>query len=117
MENVFTCEVCGKDCISDKGYCRECDHTTPGQITHEAGNKEAWLCVCGNTPTADGFFPCNSEGEEVEPVASEWTTNCYVCSRCGRIIDQATLEVRGRRFPDDLYLPLHPIHYGETKEE
>ena len=34
------------------------------------------------------------EGNEVEPVAG-WD-NLYVCARCGRIINQDTLEVIGR---------------------
>lgn len=57
---------------------------------------DAWLCVCGNTPTADGFYPCDARGGEVEPTAEAWTTNCYACARCGRIIDQGRLEVVGR---------------------
>ena len=66
-------------------------------ITHEPQDKDAWKCLCGNTPSGDGFFPCNSKGEEVEPTHKEWTTGCYVCNKCGRIINQDTLEVVGQR--------------------
>jgi hypothetical protein len=51
---------------------------------------------------SDGFFPCDSEGEEVEPTLEEWTSNWYVCARCGRIINQDTLEVVGVRFNNTL---------------
>ena len=65
-------------------------------LTHEPGNEEAWECVCGNKPDSDGFFPCNSNGDEVEPVAGQWEDDLYVCARCGRIIRQGTLEVVGQ---------------------
>ena len=64
---------------------------TGEHIIHEPGNDDAWLCICGNTPIADGFFPCNQEGREMEPVAG-WN-NLYVCARCGRIVDQHSLNV------------------------
>ena len=65
-------------------------------ITHEAGNDEAWTCICGNTPDSDGFYPCDKEGNEMEPSkGSDWD-NLYVCASCGRIINQDTLEVIGR---------------------
>lgn len=64
------------------------------KIVHETGNKEAWICVCGNTPLGDGFFPCDEQGNEVEP-AKGWN-NLYVCVRCGRIVNQDSLEVVGQ---------------------
>jgi hypothetical protein len=69
---------------------------TKGYITHELGNDEAWVCACKNTPSDDGLYPCDEKGNEVEPTPKEWTTNPYVCHRCGRIIDLDTLEVVGR---------------------
>ncbi len=63
-------------------------------ITHEAGNEEAWICVCGNRPESDVFFPCDRNGDEMEPVKG-WE-DLYVCRRCGRIINQHSLEVMGR---------------------
>jgi hypothetical protein len=65
-------------------------------ITHEAGSAEAWVCLCGNSPVAHGFYPCDAKGNELEPtVGSDWL-GLYVCARCGRIINQTTLEVTGR---------------------
>jgi hypothetical protein len=65
-------------------------------ITHEAGNDEAWICLCNNTPSADGFYPCNVDGNEVEPTREAWKIPLYVCASCGRIIHMKTLEVVGR---------------------
>jgi hypothetical protein len=63
-------------------------------ITHEPPNKEAWICVCGNRPDSHGFYPCDKDGNEMEPT-KEWP-DLYVCDSCGRIIIQETLEVVGR---------------------
>lgn len=68
---------------------------TQERITHEEGNKVAWVCICGNKPDADGFYPCDKKGDEMEPAAG-WE-NLYVCGGCGRIIHQDTLEVVDRR--------------------
>ena len=67
---------------------------TKEKRSHEPGYEDAWTCICGNQPTSDGFYPCNEAGDEVEPVKG-WK-NLYVCARCGRIINQFTLEVVGR---------------------
>ena len=46
---------------------------------------EDWLCDCGNQSHIDGFFPCDSNGTEVEPtVDSDWD-GLYVCARCERL--------------------------------
>jgi hypothetical protein len=60
-----------------------------------------WLhCRCGNTPDQTGFQPCLPDGTEVEPVAGGlWDGLLYVCGDCGRIVNQDTLEVTGRRTP------------------
>jgi len=65
-------------------------------IIHEADNKEAWVCICGNTPDGHGFYTCNERGDEVEPTVKEWTTDLYVCAKCGRMIHVDTLEVVGQ---------------------
>lgn len=62
-------------------------------ITHEPGNKDAWVCLCGNEPSENGFYPCNELGVEVEPTEKDWNGKLYVCNQCGRIINQHTLEV------------------------
>ena len=64
-------------------------------ITHEAGNEEAWICICGNEPSEDGFYPCDEQGHEREPIAG-WS-GLYVCFRCGRIIEPKSLSVVNRR--------------------
>jgi len=65
-------------------------------ITHEAGNDEEWICICGNRPSYDGFYTCDKDGNEVEPTAADWKTGWYLCGRCGRMIDFHTLEIVGR---------------------
>ncbi len=62
-------------------------------ITHEEGDPEAWICICGNKPAGEGFYPCDKLGNKVDPVG-DWGT-LYVCDQCGRIIDSDTLEVVG----------------------
>lgn len=64
-------------------------------ITHEEGSEDAWVCICGNRPRDDGFFPCDKDGNEMEPV--EGWEGLYVCDRCGRVINQDSLEVVGLR--------------------
>lgn len=73
--------------------------TSGERITIEDGaDKEAWACLCGNTPTTSGFAPCNSQGEEVEPTEDGiWDGIHCVCCDCGRIIHQHTLNVIGRK--------------------
>ena len=74
------------------------------RITHEEGNEEAWVCVCGNRPAEDGFYPCDREGNEVEPIVGSNWENLYVCAQCGRIISVNTLEVVGQN-PKPEFLP------------
>ena len=59
-----------------------------------ADDADAWLCLCGNQPDFDGFYPCDRQGNEVEPV--EGWEDLYVCARCGRVIKQESLEVIGQ---------------------
>jgi hypothetical protein len=62
-------------------------------ISRETGDKDAWVCICGNMPSEDGFYPIDDDNHEVEPTPEDWLTNQYYCNRCGRVIDQDTLEV------------------------
>lgn len=64
------------------------------QIKTEPEVEDGWICLCGNTPADDGFYPCDENGNEMEPVTG-WN-DIYVCLKCGRIIDQHTLRVVGR---------------------
>jgi hypothetical protein len=66
------------------------------KIEHEAGNKEAWICICGNRPAGGGFYPCDKNGDEMEPSKGSNWKGLYVCNECGRIIDFETLEVVGQ---------------------
>ena len=62
-------------------------------IATEQSDRDAWHCICGNTPSGDGFFPCDEKGNEMEPnIGSNWN-GLYVCARCGRVIEQDTLKV------------------------
>jgi hypothetical protein len=63
------------------------------KIPQERGDQDAWICLCGNTPDADGFYPCDPTGAEIEPTAENAWNGLYICNGCGRIINQATLEV------------------------
>jgi hypothetical protein len=95
------------------------------RITHEAGNEEAWICVCNNTPTDHGFYPCDTDGNEVEPTREAWKIPLYVCAKCGRIIDMHTLEVVARTKASDRpsitlmnkRLPSNPIAYAAMEEK
>ena len=62
-------------------------------ITTEQSNADAWVCICGNTPSAAGFYPIDAEDREVEPTPSKWSADQYFCNGCGRVIDQHTLVV------------------------
>jgi hypothetical protein len=66
------------------------------QLINESAPGE-WVCLCGNTGLSAGFFPCDQAGNEVEPTEEAWTTDCYVCDQCGRIIRQADRRVVGIR--------------------
>jgi len=65
-------------------------------ITHEDGSDENWVCICKNRPDSDGFFPCDENGNEIEPIIGSGWEALYVCGKCGRIINQFTLEVVGQ---------------------
>jgi hypothetical protein len=62
-------------------------------VGQDGTDPDAWVCVCGNRPTEDGFFPCNRSGEHVEPTIEAWPEWLYSCDRCGRIIDSETRAV------------------------
>ena len=72
------------------------------RLTTIKKEEEDLICICGNTPDTHGFYPCDSEGEYVEPTPQEWTTDWYVCDLCGRIIDPQSLRVVGCRFSNTL---------------
>lgn len=55
-----------------------------------------WRCLCNNTATTNGFYPCDENGDEVSPTEQEWQTNWYVCLRCGRVIDAGRAVMKHR---------------------
>ena len=67
------------------------------RISHEEGDDTAWICLCGNTPHTDGFSPCDTKGQEMEPAAGSSWAGLYLCQRCGRVIEQTTLKVIRRK--------------------
>ena len=73
--------------------------------TRQPENEELLSCPCGNTPPEwhRGFVPCDKNGNEVEPTVGGWPNYWYVCTDCGRMIDETTLEVVGRN-PHPKYL-------------
>jgi len=66
-------------------------------ITHQKDDSDGWICICGNVPAANGFSPCDIQGNEMEPTTESDWGGLYVCEECGRIIKQDTLEVIGRK--------------------
>lgn len=67
------------------------------QIKHEKGDKDAWICICKNTPIGSGFDTCDENGNYLEPMLGNGWNGFYCCADCGRIINQDTLEVVGRK--------------------
>jgi hypothetical protein len=74
----------------------------PEVISHEPQDDTAWICICGNTPSDDGFCPVDAANHEVEPTLADWTTGHYACNQCGRVINPATLAVVRRIDPKTL---------------
>lgn len=62
-------------------------------ITHEEQDRDAWVCVCGNTPDYGGFYSCDKDGDLIEP-GNEWEY-LYRCETCGRVIDDRNHKVIG----------------------
>jgi hypothetical protein len=62
-------------------------------ITHEEQDRDAWVCICGNTPDHGGFYSCDEDGDLIEP-GNEWEC-LYRCERCGRVIDDRDHRVIG----------------------
>lgn len=56
----------------------------------KAPAEDFYECPCGNSPRADGLYPCDAAGTEVEPDAN-WP-GLYLCAGCGRIADPETYD-------------------------
>lgn len=64
-------------------------------LNHQQSHPDAWVCVCGNDPTDQGFYPCDINGDNVEPAAEQCKSALYLCKRCGQIIHEEILEMVG----------------------
>jgi len=68
------------------------------RIRKDPGNDIECVLSCDNNTAMEGFYPCNWQGDELEPyVDGPWKGRLYRCGRCGRIIDVDTLRVIGQR--------------------
>ncbi|MEJ3743176.1 hypothetical protein WEI85_07805 [Actinomycetes bacterium KLBMP 9797] len=56
-----------------------------------------WVCLCGNEPHFDGFTPSDQHGNPIDPGSPAWDQQTNVCRSCGRILNQDTGLVIGRR--------------------
>ena len=98
--------VCGWQNITDELTRLECadsiahhaKHVSPATMTGEYWEDpcDAWVCVCGNDSDGAGLFPCDINGNGVEPTHTDWTTNLWRCDGCGRIIEGTQGYVVGR---------------------
>lgn len=70
------------------------DYDAPEYILHTEESEDTWICMCGNMAEDEGFYPCNEQGNEVEPVKGEWD-NLYVCMGCGRFFNEDDMKVIG----------------------
>jgi hypothetical protein len=61
-----------------------------GHVPGDMGDCDAFRCVCGNTASGSGLFPCDRAGNEVEPTAKDWPEELYVCGDCGRVVEAKT---------------------------
>ena len=64
-------------------------------ITFEE-KEDNWICICGNIPESDGFYPCDRKGKSVEPTVKNWPEALYRCDNCERIIRQQDRRVIGQ---------------------
>ena len=64
-------------------------------ISHEIKNPDAWICICGNTPEADGFDTCLPDGRRIDP-EGPWQDH-FLCNRCESVINQTTVELAWQR--------------------
>lgn len=61
-------------------------------------DRMGWMCICGNQPDYQGFYPSDEQGNELDPdgpFGKDWQ-QLWTCDRCGRIINDKTLKVVGQ---------------------
>lgn len=55
------------------------------EITLDKFDNAEFECECGNNSFDDGFYPCDENGEEMEPTIGSGWDKTYVCATCGLI--------------------------------
>jgi hypothetical protein len=68
---------------------------TKEYVRRPSNGDDSIRCLCGNHPLAQGFFPCDRQGNLAESNEA-WIEPLYRCDRCGRIINSETWEVVDR---------------------
>ena len=69
-------------------------------IDGATGQVADWtVCICGNEPYIEGFYPCLPTGEVIEP-DNTWDQILYYCERCHRIINMISGTVTGQADDD-----------------
>lgn len=53
-------------------------------------------CLCGNNPNAQGAYPCDLQGKEMEMPPNDDEPQKWCCDNCGRIFDGQTGQVVAR---------------------
>jgi len=99
------------DAVADSAYRASCFRDPFGEpeqpveptpimpaefVTIEQGDIE---CVCSNDAASDRFVSSRSDGTIVAPDSETWDGTHLVCASCGRIIDQLSGRVVGKRDP------------------
>ena len=66
---------------------------TGENITYEEQDRNEWICVCKNTPSHDGFYACDEDGDLIEP--GNEGEYLYRCDYCGRVINYIDHKIIG----------------------
>ena len=62
-------------------------------ITYEEQDRNEWICICKNTPSHDGFYACDEDGDLIEP--GNEGEYLYRCDYCGRVINYIDHKIIG----------------------
>ena len=61
------------------------------------GDRNWFICPCGNEPHKDGFFSCTKDGNVTSPTLDgDWDGVLYVCGFCDSIINSHLMEIIGK---------------------
>ncbi len=82
-ENCNGCFI--RDLIYEHHKLSDDTYKKVNEVSCEEFSDDEFACACGNDCMGEGFFPCNKQGDVMEPLEeSDWDSR-YVCVRCGRI--------------------------------